>query len=258
MKRLLCIAVLTCCGFARADELGDANRFLAAKSYAQALPIYQRLAEAGNPEAQMRLGEMYWFGDGTKPDLAKARMWFERSAAKGNADAVASLEALKRRETRGGEIAYWTTSYAGEDMVSGKFACKRPTLPALSKSNQEIKTVNASIEQWRDCYNGFVANLNDALPPGKRIPAEVADMMTPSEAVQAQKHLDQVYGKLTSDAARDAQAFAGEEAAWRKATEAYVLEQNQNTKQLSQEMAIYKQRNVDTIGQFHRDPKPQP
>jgi hypothetical protein len=256
MKRLLCIALLAAASLARADDLGEANRLLAAKSYDKALPIYQRLADAGNPEAQMRLGEMYWFGDGTRADLAKAKMWFERSAAKGNADAAASLEALKRRETRGNEIAYWTTTYAGADMVSGKFACKRPAIPTLSKSNEEIKQVTASIDEWRNCYNGFVANVNDALPPGKRIPADVLDMMTPAEASQAQRHLDQVYNKLTTDAANDAATFAKEETSWRKATEAYVLEQNQNTKQLNHEMMMYKQRNVDTIGQLHRDPRP--
>lgn len=256
MKRLLCIALLATASLARADDLGEANRLLAAKSYDKAFPIYQRLAETGNAEAQMRLGEMYWFGDGTQADLAKAKTWFERSAAKGNADAVASLEALKRRETRGNEIAYWTTTYAGEDMVSGKFACKRPVFPVFSKSNEEIKTVLASVDQWRSCYNGFVANINDALPPGKRIPADVLDMMTPAEATQAQRHLDRVYGKLTTDATRDATVASNEEAAWRKATEAYVLEQNQNTKVLNHEMLLYKQRNVDVINQLHRDPKP--
>ncbi len=256
MKRLLCTVLLAIASLARADDLGEANRLLAAKSYDKAFPIYERLAEAGNPEAQMRLGEMYWFGDGTRADLAKAKTWFERSAAKGNSDAVASLEALKRRERRGNEITYWTTTYAGEDMLSGKFECKRPAIPTLSKTNEEIKAVTASINEWRNCYNGFVANVNDALPPGKRIPADVVDMMTPAEAAQAQRHLDQVYGKLTNDAARDADIFTREETAWWKATEAYVADQNQNTKQLTQEMLIYKQRNVDSIGQLHRDPTP--
>jgi hypothetical protein len=256
MKRLLGMTLLLAAGFVRADDLGEANRLLAAKSYDKALPLYQRLADAGNAEAQMHLGEMYWFGDGTAPDLAKARMWFERSAAQGNPDGVASLAALKRRETRGNEIVYWTTTYAGEDMVSGKFACKRPAIPAVSKSNQEINTVTASIDAWRTCYNGFVANINDALPPGKRIPAEVVDMMTPAEAAQAQRHLDQVYAKLSADAARDAKTFASEESAWVKATEAYVVEQNQTTKALDHELLVLRQRNADSISQMHRDPSP--
>lgn len=233
MKRLLCIVLLAVVGIARADDLGEANRLLQARAYDKAFPIYQRLAEAGNPEAQLRLGEMYWFGDATRPDLAKARDWFERSARAGNADAAASLASLKRRETHGDEIVYWTSKYQGEDMVSGQFDCKRPELPGVSKTKAEIKATSEKIAAWHDCYNRFVANMNDALPPGKRIPAETLDMMTPSEGAQAQHHLDAVYSGLIKKASLDAAEFGVQEAAWRKATETYVqndAQDRENTK----------------------------
>lgn len=229
MKRLLCILLLAIVGIARADDLGEANRLLQAKAYDKAFPIYQRLAEAGNPEAQLRLGEMYWFGDATAPDLAKARQWFERSAQAGNQDAAASLASLKRRETHGDEIVYWTTSYQGQDMVSGQFDCKRPALPAVSKTKAEIKSASEQIEAWHACYNRFVANMNDALPPGKRIPAETLDMMTPAEGAQAQRHLDAVYSSLIGKAKADAAEFNAQEAAWRKATETYVTTESQRS-----------------------------
>ena len=245
MKRFVCFALLAATGLARADELGDANRLLAARSYDKALPIYQRLAEAGNAEAQLRLGEMIWFGDGTAPDLARARQWFERSAAKGNRDAVASLAALKRREARGGEIAYWTTAYQGEDMVSGKFACKPPELPVVSRTKAEIKSVAGKIEAWHACYNGFVENLNNALPPGKRIPADVVDMMTPAEGAQAQRHLDSVYGSLASKARADAADVDAREAAWRKATEAYVQTEATRSDVLKEDYQRMQQRSME-------------
>jgi hypothetical protein len=227
MKRLLCIVLLAVCGIARADDLGEANRLLQAKAYDKAFPIYQRLAEAGNPEAQLRLGEMYWFGDATTPDLDKAAMWFERSAKAGNADAAASLASLKRRAMHGDEIVYWTTKYQGEDMVSGQFECKPPELPAVSKTKAEIKATSEKIDAWHACYNGFVANMNDALPPGKRIPAETLDMMTPAEGAQAQRHLDGVYSRLIAQAKTNAAAFNAQEAAWRKGTETYVTTEAQ-------------------------------
>ena len=222
MKHLRVLLLLMMAGSAVADDLGDANRLLNEKSYAKAFPIYQRMAEAGNPEAQMRLGEMYWFGDGTASDLGKARTWFAKSAASGNADAAASLASLKRRETHGDEIKYWTTSYDGADMISGKFACKPPVLPDMSRTKAQIKTADAEIQAYSACYNGFVDHLAAAFPAGKAIPAEVIDMMTPAEAQQAQQHLDQVYGRLASDAKRDATAFADREMNWRRTTEAYV------------------------------------
>lgn len=222
MKRLLCIVLLAAVGAAHADDLNDANRLLMAKSYDKALPLYQKLAEGGNAEAQMRLGEMYWFGDGTPQDLVKARQWLGRSAAAGNADAAASLASLKRRADHGDEIVYWTTAYQGQDMVSGQFECKTPELPALSKTKAEIKATSEAILAWHACYNRFAANMNDALPPGKRIPAETLDMMTPAEGAQAQRHLDTVYSGLIQKARQDAAAFGAREDAWRQATETYV------------------------------------
>lgn len=241
MKRFLCIALLAAAGMAHADDLNDANRYLNAKAYDKAFPIYQRLAEAGNAEAQLRLGEMYWFGDATQPDLAKARAWFERSAKAGNADAAASLASLKRRETHGDEIVYWTSKYQGEDLVSGQYDCKRPELPALSRTKSEIKATSEQIMAWHVCYNGFVANLNDALPPGKRIPPETLDMMTPAEGAQAQRHLDAVYSTLIKKAQADATAFNAQEAAWRKATETYIAGQAQDSENAK-----------DDLDQFHR------
>lgn len=221
MKRLLCIALLAFASTAiAADDLAQANRLLAAQSYDKALPLYKKLAETGNPEAQLRLGEMYWFGDGTTADLALAKQWFARSAAAGNQDAAASLASLKQRETRGQEITYWTTTYQGEDLRGSM--CKRPQLPAVSRTRPDIEQAGRAIEDWHACYNRFVDSVNDALPAGKRIPADVVDMMTPAEGKQAQKHLDAVYSKLIDDAKQDAQRFATEESAWHKATEVYV------------------------------------
>jgi len=242
MKRLLCMVCLAVAagsvtGAARADDLADANRLLMAKSYDKALPIYQRLAEAGNAEAQMRLGEMYWFGDGTASDLVKARQWFERSAAAGNHDAAASLASLKRRAIHGDEIVYWTSKYQGEDMVSGQFDCTLPELPTVSKTKSEIRASSEKIAAWHACYNGFAANLNDALPPGKRIPAETLDMMTPAEGAQAQRHLDAVYAKLVAKAQQDAAEFSKRETAWQKATEDYV-NNGQGRETLKEELAI--------------------
>ena len=42
-------------------------------------------AEAGDAEAQFKLGEMYYVGDGLEKDLHKAAKWYERSAEQGNA-----------------------------------------------------------------------------------------------------------------------------------------------------------------------------
>jgi TPR repeat protein len=232
MKRLLGVALLLIAGSAVADDLADANRLLMQKSYDKALPLYQRLADAGNPEAQLRLGEMYWFGDGTAQNLGKAKLLFEKSAMAGNSDAASSLASLKRRETHGNEITYWTTTYNGADMISGEYACKVPELPALSQTKKQIIAVDAEINAYSACYNSFVDNLRAALPAGKRIPAEVINMMTPAEAERAQRHLGQVYAKLAVDGRRNAMAFTEQEAFWRKETEKFVMQDARDSARL--------------------------
>lgn len=244
MKRLVCVVLLALAGTAAADDLGDANRFLAAKAYDKALPLYQRLAAAGNPEAQFRLGEMYWFGDGTAADLGKARGWFERAAAAGNADAAASLASLRRRETHGADITYWTATYQGEDLVSGQYACQRPVFPSVSRTKPEIAEIDRAVATWRTCHNAMVDNLNDALPPGKRIPAEVLDMMTPAEALLAQRHLDGVYGKIIASAQAEAQAFEADNGKWVRSTQDFADLERVRVEQVNAEM-----RRVQMAGQ---------
>ncbi len=238
MKRFLGILFFLAAGVAGADELSDANRLMQDKSYDKAFPIYTRLAAAGNPEAQFRLGEMYWYGDGTASDIPTARTWLQKAAAAGHHDAQEDLAALKAREGRGADIAYWTTNYKGEDLTSGKFACPAPAIPLMSRTNADIKAVSASVAAWQACYNGFVANVNAALPPGKRIPDDVAAMMTPHEMAAARAHLDQVYGSVIAQAQTAAGTVISHRDAWQKATEEYVVATNRAAKEDERKMLL--------------------
>jgi len=225
MRRLV-FSLLFVCLTASADDLADANRLLAAKDYAKALPLYTKAAQAGNPEAQFRLAEMYWFGDGTAQDLDAARDWMAKAAAAGVPDARESLDILKRRKTRGKEINYWMSEYRGDELRSGKYACAAPAIPVLSKTNEEIQAVRASVATWQECYNGFVSNFNAAMPPGKVIPQDVLDMMSPAEFERVQAHIEPTYRKILADAQTQANATLAQRDAWEKATQSFVKEEN--------------------------------
>jgi TPR repeat protein len=226
MKKLLCVSFMLFAGAAFADDLSEASKLLNAKEYGKAFPIYSKLAESGNAEAQFRLGEMYWFGDGTAADLTKSAMWFQKSAAAGNTDAAESLAALKRRETRGNEIVYWMKDYKGEDLVIGKYACPAPSIPAVSTKNGEIKQVNADISAWETCYNDAVAHMQSYAPVLKHVPKDVLDMMTPSEINQTQAHLEQVFKTKAVSMRSNADSVLAQRDAWTKATSAYVAQTN--------------------------------
>ncbi len=235
MKKYLFCLFLLVNGAAFADELGDADRLLDAKSYPQALAAYGKLAQAGNASAQFHLGEMFLYGEAGKVDLAKAEDWFRKAAAGGSAEAGAALDTMRQRAARHGEIEHWTSSYDGSELTSGRFACAAPSIPAMSTDNDEIKRVSAAFASWQDCYNGMVQNVNDALPPGKRIPTELTKLMNQVEYDKAIAHLDTVYASISSAAAQVASAVIGQHAAWQAATKTFVDEANRNTTRLDAE-----------------------
>jgi hypothetical protein len=170
---------------------------------------------------------MYWYGDGTAQDLQAAYRWFEKAAAAGNRDAKESLVVLERRKTRGAEIDYWMKQYDGADLKSGKFDCKRPNIPAVSKTNADITATKSAIDAWQACYDGFAVNFNASMPVGKRIPQEVLDMMSPKEFEKVRAHLEPVYSKTLAEAEAEADQILAQKAAWAKATESFVKGENE-------------------------------
>ncbi|NML62345.1 sel1 repeat family protein [Massilia sp. RP-1-19] len=230
MKKYLFVLSLLVCGAAYADPIADANALFAKKSYPQAIQAYTKLANAGNAEAQLHLGEMHLYGEAGAVDLEKAETWFRKSAAKGNKTAIAALEMMKRRETRRADIEYWTSKYDGTELKSGKFRCSAPRIPALSKQNDEIDVVGARMAAWQECYNGFVQNLNDSSPLTKLIPKDIADLLTRDENEQAAKHLAQVQVNLAEEARVSSKMVLADFAVWRDATDKYVTEHNQMVK----------------------------
>ena len=226
MKRLLLAASLLFCSAAHADPLLDANALFAKKSYPEALQAYTKLANAGNVEAQQRLGQMHWYGEAGAVDEAKAQMWFQKAAAKGDKVALASLDVMKQRTVRRAEIDHWVSRYDGADLKSGKFHCPAPRIPPISKQAVEIERVSNVIARWQECYNGFVNNLNAVSPLSERIPADIAKLMNAPELERAKKHLAQVQENIAQEAKVGAKLVLADVAVWRSATEAYIGEHN--------------------------------
>jgi len=77
-----------------AECLAEAKRYLDAKDYANALPLLQKAAEAGDAKAMDDLGELYYSGRGAPKDYAQARQWYEKAAKVGNSDAMTNLGVL--------------------------------------------------------------------------------------------------------------------------------------------------------------------
>lgn len=211
---------------ALANDLAQANRLLEAKSYSEGIALLTRLAGQGDAAAQLRLGQVYWYGEGVPVDRSKGDALFAQAAAAGNAEARAAQRLSAQRAQHEKDIAYWTGGYDGADLRAARDACKRPTIPGASDENREIRQVQAAMQAWQGCHNGFVQRMAEQLPPGKAIPAEVLDVMTDPEVERAKTHLGLVYKGISDEAAAGAAQTVAAYGAWEKATTAYVEKEN--------------------------------
>lgn len=78
-----------------AQTMDSAYQAMVKKNYASAFQQYQQLAEAGNVEAQNKVGHFYAYGWGGIPkDMKAALYWLNKASDAGNIDAKRAL-ALK-------------------------------------------------------------------------------------------------------------------------------------------------------------------
>lgn len=218
---IACILLVLGTGAACADELANAAQALTTKHYPEALATYTRLAQAGNPEAALRLGEMYWYGEGVALDRAHGDALFAKAVAGGSKAAAAATGLSSLREQQLPAIAYWTAGYDGADLTAGAFHCVAPAQPKLSETKRSVAAVSASNDAYIACYNGFIDNLLSAMPPGTRIPGDIAVLMSESELGQAREHISKVYAAVAAREKRVADQVVANRAAWVDATLSY-------------------------------------
>jgi uncharacterized protein len=86
-------ALAVAAGTALAGPLEEGQEAYQEKDYVKAVELWRPLAQAGDREAQYRLGVMYAEGRGIGANDAEAALWFERAAEQGEAMAQYNLGA---------------------------------------------------------------------------------------------------------------------------------------------------------------------
>lgn len=241
MRYFVCCLMLAACTTAAADELADANKLIDAKSYAQGIALLTKLSDGGNTNAQLRLGQVYWYGEGVPVDRARGDALFSKAAASGNADAKIAMGMTAARGQHMQDIEYWTTKYDGADLTSGQYACTAPAIPAKSITRPEVVAISKAVGEYRNCYNGFVRNLDDSMPAGKRIPVEIADLMTDQEMNQSRAHLDQVYSRVAANSKAGADKTMAAYDSWHNETTLYMRQKNIEAERLARDEEIGQQ-----------------
>ncbi len=70
------------------------------RDFAKARHHFEKAAEQGLPDAQFKLGDMYWQGQGTPMDLVKAQEWFGKAAQQGHQQAKESMAKCREQSIR--------------------------------------------------------------------------------------------------------------------------------------------------------------
>ena len=73
------------------DTFEQAYQYYNNNEYDKAVPIFQRLAQGGNADAQCNLGVCYEKGQGVTKDYTQAVYWYRKSAEQGDAHAQNNL-----------------------------------------------------------------------------------------------------------------------------------------------------------------------
>jgi S1-C subfamily serine protease len=130
-RRLFALALMvlsTCLSAADAlepDPFAHGWQAFEAGDYAQALSIWQKLAEQGDNNARINLGIMYDHGKGVDPDPHQAATWYQIAGAGGHAAAQFNL-GLMYTEGRGVEqspvkAAYWLLQAAEQGLADAQY-----------------------------------------------------------------------------------------------------------------------------------------
>jgi TPR repeat protein len=89
VKRICSVVLLACvlAGAAQAGDWEDGYADYQRRDFPAAVKKWRNVAEAGNPNAQSLLGEMYAFGQGVPLNYPEAVRWLRMAAAQGVAKA---------------------------------------------------------------------------------------------------------------------------------------------------------------------------
>jgi hypothetical protein len=134
-----------------AELLAEADRATKAQHYADAVAILKPLADAGNAQAQFRLGEAYAEGRGVDRNVDAAESWYEKAALQGETSAQLKLGAMfanGKGVARNNNAAYIWYGMAAR-LGSGPGKAERDKLAALlqpAEREQADKTINKTLE----------------------------------------------------------------------------------------------------------------
>lgn len=151
-----------------------------------------RRANAGDQQAQLEVGERFWYGEGVKADHRISKTWFEKSAAQGNPRAQAFIRMMHDRESRMSEIEFFTQHFDGQDLKWSEDRCPLPTIDLADQKQNDYPQLIKAIDKSVECRNNYLAELKKQMAGGTIIPTALQNLMTSNELDQANQLIHKV------------------------------------------------------------------
>jgi len=221
MKKVMAGLVLaTLSAVAQADDLADGIKAWEAQDFRRAHQLLGKLAEAGDAEAQLMVGEMTGFGEGVAENPALAERWLNRAKAGGNPAAADSLATLHQRAQRKQEIATYVRGRYGAQLTLEQHGCVRPAIPSgnRTQTQRDMKAVRDTFEAWSTCYESYGKAL-----AGRALPQDVARLMSLSELQQARAALDKANAAVAAASLHQAMEVVASYNAWATNSRNYAV-----------------------------------
>lgn len=162
---------------------------VATQDLVKAVNYFHRAAEKGNVNAQVNLGNCYYFGEGVVQDKAQAVKWFQKAAEQGDADAQANLG---------------NCYYSGEGVAQDKEQAVKWLYKAAEQGNADAQV------HLGTCYalgEGVTQNLNEAVSwfqkAAEQGDANAQDLLSKySKFSTSKSELEEVQKKLAEDGSK--------------------------------------------------------
>ena len=182
MRALLAFLIVLGLGAsARADALRDAQAAYDRGRYATALEIWQPLAEQGNADAQVGLGNLFLGGYGLARDDRAAMEWFRKAAEQGSTVGQFSFGSLYYGRKEFGAAATWYRRAAEQGHAVAQLRLGKMYAEGLGVDRDDVRAYKwFSIAAARGADNYSRTNAQQ----GRN---GIAGRMTPGQVTQAEK-----------------------------------------------------------------------
>jgi len=189
------------------DPLGSRNQ-------AQVLVTGREVSQIEKPDPSLEQSWVQAEAAYAQQEYQKAARLYELMLASGKAEAQSRLNQIHARLQKQTEIETYLTDFQANDYRFTAKRCPPPeNLTASSIRSQNLKTLK-QINDWENCYNQFVEQLQQRFEHSPLVPQELASLMTDAEVARANQVLKQTYQRIGAEAQAQLKPMQASIAKW--------------------------------------------